>query len=143
MKAFVIKNKEGKYFSGYDTESIAHFDCDNIVDAIKYRTDRYELQEIKSVDTFKDCEVVEIEIEETKEKYFIRDITVEQLRLENEELEHELEIYKEALKDLSKHYSKLYCLHYCHFECNGKIHCCENGDYKFIMENVIEQAKEN
>ena len=61
---YVIKNKEGKYFSGFDKQSIVHFDCDNIVNAIKYSADKYELQEIKSVSAFEDCEVVEITIAE-------------------------------------------------------------------------------
>ena len=54
-------------------------------------------------------------------------------------------ILKEALKNLSKGYSKLYCLHYCSFESKNNNHCtqCENGDFNFVMDNSIEQAKEN
>ena len=59
MKAFVIKNKEGKYWGTYfDFEGKPVF-VDDIIDAVFY--DDYEIQ---MVECPKDCKVVEITITE-------------------------------------------------------------------------------
>ncbi len=63
MKAFVIKNKEGKYFCGFDYFPDINIFSENIIDGIKASTYEYCQKEIEDFD-LKDCKVVEITIEE-------------------------------------------------------------------------------
>lgn len=63
MKAFIIKNKEGKYFAGFNNLNVFVTEKD-ITNAVMYRADRYEKYELENAPEFKDCEVVEITIAE-------------------------------------------------------------------------------
>lgn len=48
-------------------------------------------------------------------------------------------VLKKALENLSKEYCNLYCKHYCK---SKPCIQCENGDFNFVMDNYIQQAKE-
>lgn len=63
MKAFVIKNKEGKYFAGFDNLDVFETEKD-ITNAVMYRADRYEKYELENTPEFEGCEVVEVTIAE-------------------------------------------------------------------------------
>lgn len=63
MKAYVIKNKDGRYFAGFDRMSLFTIEKD-ITDAVMYRADRYDKIELENAPEFKDCEIVEITIAE-------------------------------------------------------------------------------
>lgn len=114
MKAFVIKNKEGKYFAGFNNLNVFVTEKD-ITNAVMYRADRYEKYELENALEFKDCEVVEItiaegDLEENFEKEhdkLIDDFQQEreklckQIKVESDARKRfvkELKVYKEALK---------------------------------------------
>ena len=67
------------------------------------------------------------------------DCKVVKITIAEGDLEKENIILKNALEYLAKEYTKLYCEHYCKIKTCGQ---CENGDYNFVIDNCIQQAKE-
>ena len=65
MKAFVIKNKEGKYLCDFDFIDGINIFSENIINGIENGVSTYEdCQELLKEYDLKDCEVVEITIAE-------------------------------------------------------------------------------
>lgn len=132
MKAYVIKNKEGKYFAGFDNYNVFVTEKD-ITNAVMYRADRYEKYELENSPEFEDCEVVEITIAEgdlekqlaEKDKEIKRQqknalVALNKLNDENKELKKEIE---ELKKDrnwwkeehrLADKFNKELCEKYCY-----------------------------
>ena len=79
MKAFVIKNKEGKYFAGFDNLNVFVTEKD-ITNAVIYRADRYKKYELENTPEFEDCEVVEITIAEGDLEHQIRKQICDEIR---------------------------------------------------------------
>lgn len=100
MRAFVIKNKEGKYWQWLFNHEP---DWEEKLYNAFLHYSKEDAEKIIKCHELEDCEVVEITIEETKEKYFIRDCAFENLRLQKENLEQQL-----AEKD--KEISMLKCI---------------------------------
>ena len=61
------------------------------------------------------------------------------------ELKDQIALTEKVLELACKEYSKLYCWHHCSYdkeEAEFVCDCCENGDYKFFKDNLLEMAKE-
>ena len=61
MRFFVAKNKNGKYFSGFDKKGNMCF-SKKVFDAVWYNKEKYKYNELKHYDKLKDCEILELEL---------------------------------------------------------------------------------
>lgn len=83
MKAFVIKNKEGEYFCGFDYLAGINIFSERIIDALNTQTPtlKHCKEEIKSYH-LKDCEAVKVTVAEgdSEQQLAEKDKEIEQLR---------------------------------------------------------------
>lgn len=128
MKAYVIKNKEGKYWrSKFDKKGNILF-TDDIVDAMPY--EEYDL-----IPVIDDCTIVPITICEGDLESVIK--SIEKI---NDKLAEERYIFKKALELACEELLDVFCSDYCGSDKN-----CENYPYVVgrRMKDFIKLAQEN
>ena len=145
MKAFVIKNKEGKYCTGEFNENDEYVFTENLVDAEKFYEDIFAQRFCPN-----DCEVVEITIEEVDNSKREYNETIKYVETtEPDKVADHIDNLEQQLAEKDKKIRKQVCeevkdVIVCHSVWNEQCYIINMVTEDLLKEiDIIKQPKEN